>query len=139
MAGTFLLEVVTPERSVFSGEVSSLQAPALDGLFGVLHNRAPVLSALAPGVVNFDVVGDRGKQYLAISGGFFQIANNKAVLLADQAEFGGEIDLTEAKSRFESARQELPKESLTAADTERRQRVYAAAAARVSAAEHAQR
>lgn len=139
MAGTFLLEVVTPERLVFSGEVTSVQAPALDGLFGVLHNRAPLLSALSPGTVSFHVPTDNETHHLAITGGFFQVAANKAVLLAEQAEFGHEIDPVEAQRRYDAAKQELMAVALTDEESQKRHHLHATAAARVRAADRYRR
>jgi F-type H+-transporting ATPase subunit epsilon len=139
VAGTFSLEIVTPERAVFSGEVNSLKAPALDGLFGVLHNRAPLLTALGPGEVSFDVVGESQTHHMAISGGFFQVAANKAVLLADQAEFGHEVDIEEARRRLEIARQELTRMALTEEEARIRHHHHATAAARLRAADRYRR
>lgn len=102
MAGYFSLDIITPERVVYTGAVVSMQAPGLDGLFGVLHNRAPLLAALAPGQVSF-VTREDQNLYLAISGGLFEVANNRAMLLAEEAAFADEIDLPAAEARLEAA------------------------------------
>ncbi|HAZ62243.1 MAG TPA: ATP synthase F1 subunit epsilon [Armatimonadetes bacterium] len=102
MAGYFSLDIITPERVVYTGAVVSLQAPGLDGLFGVLHNRAPLLAALGPGQVSF-VTREDENLYLAISGGLFEVANNRAMLLAEEAAFANEIDLPAAEARLEAA------------------------------------
>jgi F-type H+-transporting ATPase subunit epsilon len=126
MPGTFTLDIVTPERQVYEGEVTELQAPGLDGLFGVLHNRAPLLAALGPGQVKFAPAAG-GTRFVAITGGFFEMAGNHAVLLADQAEFAEEIDAAEAQLRLEEARRELM--GLIPSEDERRRREAAMAAA----------
>lgn len=102
MAGYFSLDIITPERVVYTGAVVSMQAPGLDGLFGVLHNRAPLLAALGPGQVSF-VTREDENLYLAISGGLFEVANNRAMLLAEEAAFANEIDLPAAEARLEAA------------------------------------
>jgi F-type H+-transporting ATPase subunit epsilon len=139
VSGTFSLEIVTPERLIFSGEVSSLKAPALDGLFGVLHNRAPYLVALAAGEVSFEPVGETTEHHVAITGGFFEVARNKAVLLADQAEFGHEIDVEEARRRYQIAKEELTKMAVTEEEARIRHHHHASASARLRAAERYRR
>ncbi len=106
MPGTFALDVVTPAQLVYQGEVASLQAPGIDGYFGVLHNRAPLIAALGPGQVKFEEAGG-ATRYVAITGGFFQVVKNRAVVLADEAVFAAEIDRAAAEARLEEARQHL--------------------------------
>lgn len=106
MPGSFTLEIVTPAQQFYQGEVTSLQAPGLDGYFGILHNRAPLISALGPGQLKFEEVGD-GPRFVAITGGFFQVHQNRAVVLADEAVFGEDIDRETAEREVEEARQRL--------------------------------
>ena len=133
MAGTFSLDIVTPERLVYQGEVTSLQAPGLDGLFGVLHNRAPLLAALGPGQVTFEPLHETA-QHLAVSGGFLQVAANKAVLLADQAEFAHEIEREEAERRLAQAREALGGLILSDEELAARRKLVDVAAARARVA-----
>lgn len=107
MPGTFTLEIVTPERQVYSGEVTALQAPGLDGLFGVLHNRAPLVSALGQGPVTFVEADSGATRRLAVRGGFFEVHRNHAVLLAEQAEFAADIDAAQAQQQENEARQAM--------------------------------
>ena len=133
MPGTFTLEIVTPERLVFTGEVSTLQAPGLDGLFGVLHNRAPLLAGLGPGAVTYTT--DEGEtRYLAISGGFFEVAHNKAVLLADAAHFAEEINAEQAAAELAAAKALLLTAAAGPVEQAERQTAAATAQARVSVA-----
>jgi F-type H+-transporting ATPase subunit epsilon len=136
--GSFSLEIVTPERLVYEGEVTALQAPGLDGLFGILYNRAPLLSALGSGPIKLTEL-EGGTRYVAISGGFFQIVNNQAVVLADQAELGEEIDLTEAEARLEQARQHLAGLVPSEDEMERRREAIKRAAVRVKVASQVHR
>lgn len=133
MPGTFRLAIVTPEQLVWEGEVSSLQAPGLDGSFGVLHNRAPLIAALGPGLVRFAAV-DGPTRTLAVSGGFFQVADNKAIVLADEAAFGDEIDRAAAEAELADISRRMMQ--LTGSDREREslQHQHEVAKAKVAAA-----
>jgi F-type H+-transporting ATPase subunit epsilon len=105
MAGQIMLEVVTPERKVFSEEVSGIVVPATEGSLGVLADHAPLISGLQIGVVKFTQAGKVRK--MAISGGFMEVKNNKVIVLADTAELGSEIDVLRAKEAKERAEQRL--------------------------------
>ncbi|PQV64717.1 ATP synthase F1 subcomplex epsilon subunit [Abditibacterium utsteinense] len=99
---TFNLSVVTPEREIFSAAVDSLQAPGMEGSFGVLANHAPMVAALLPGLVRITDADGRELR-LFVGGGFFQVSNNTAQLLADSAEFASDINAERAKSAEERA------------------------------------
>ena len=106
MAGTFNLQIVTPEREVFSGPVEMVSLPGLDGSFGVLRNHAPLIAALDSGLVSiFDPDGAESR--MAIGGGFFQVANNQAMILADSAEFAQEINVQRAQESLDRAQSRL--------------------------------
>jgi F-type H+-transporting ATPase subunit epsilon len=81
MAKQFRLQVFTQEKKVVDDLVTSLQAPGLDGYFGVLADHAPLISALGQG--RLTVVGNDGERVYALSGGFLEVANNTATILAD--------------------------------------------------------
>ena len=49
------LEIITPESNLFSGEVVAVQLPGKDGLFQVLNNHAPIISALTKGTIKVDL------------------------------------------------------------------------------------
>lgn len=81
-----LLEIYTPERKVFEGEVYGVQMPGLDGLFEVLNHHAPMIAALDKGHVKIIQQGDKHETcYYQISGGFVEVLNNKATILAESA------------------------------------------------------
>lgn len=106
MAGTFNLQIVTPEREVFSGPVEMVSLPGLDGSFGVLRGHAPLIAALDAGLVSiFDPDGAESR--MAVGGGFFQVANNEAIILADSAELSSEINLERAQESLTRAQARL--------------------------------
>lgn len=96
MAATFHLRIATPEREVYNTAVESVKLPGLQSSFGVLRNHAPLVAALEPGIVEIVDIATQRKR-LAVGGGFFQVAHNEAILLADSADFADEIDVEEAR------------------------------------------
>lgn len=75
------LEIVTPEKKVFDGEVSSATFPGKDGSFQVLNDHAPIISTLNEGAVKYK--NQDGETTFNISGGVVEVLKNKVVLLAD--------------------------------------------------------
>ena len=79
-----ILEILTPERKLFSGEVYGVQMPGISGLFEVLDRHAPLVSALQPGRVKVL----RDKQHTVnyeIQGGFVEVLNNRVTVLVEGA------------------------------------------------------
>lgn len=76
------LEIVTPEKRVFQGEVSEASFPGADGSFQVLNNHAPIVSALAKGAVSFTT--SEGKQSILVDGGVVEVKDNVIVVLAEK-------------------------------------------------------
>ena len=84
MAATFKLSILTPERSVFEGDVEYVEAPGTEGYFGVLAHHAAMVTALAKGTLT--VRGASGaEERWEVAGGFFEVSNNVATVLADAA------------------------------------------------------
>ncbi|MEK0423663.1 MAG: hypothetical protein RLZ95_1573 [Bacteroidota bacterium] len=77
-----LLEILTPEKKLFSGDVQGVQLPGIDGLFEVLDKHAPLVSALGVGNVKVLQKGNASETY-AIQGGFVEVINNKATVLVE--------------------------------------------------------
>jgi F-type H+-transporting ATPase subunit epsilon len=96
------LEIVTPEKQLFSGPVDSVTVPSNTGYLGILPGHAPLLAELGIGEVSFKA-GDR-TDYLFCSWGFVEVLPDRVVLLAQTAELASDIDVKraeEAKSRAE--------------------------------------
>jgi F-type H+-transporting ATPase subunit epsilon len=75
------LEILTPERKVFEGDVAIATFPGADGSFQVMDNHAPLISLLKEGTVEYK--GQGLKQNLQITGGVVEVLSNKVILLAD--------------------------------------------------------
>lgn len=105
MSKKITLEVVTPERTVLREQVDSLVVPAAQGYMGVLPGHAPIVAQLTIGVLSYKM---DGKEFTAaVSGGFMEVAEDKAVLLADTAELAEEIDVDRALRSKERAERRL--------------------------------
>ena len=103
---TFQLEIVTPEKTVYSGEIESLRAPGSEGEFGVLARHRAMLAALGVGRIQFKETGAENRQ-VATSGGFAEVHGSGVTILAETAEFGEEIDLARAEAARDRARERL--------------------------------
>ena len=103
---TYHLEIVTPKRIVFKGEVTSFSAPGVEGGFQVLHNHAPLLASLKIGRVKLSVAEGNEFHY-AISGGFVEVRENNVILLAETAERTDEIDVERVKAARDRALKRL--------------------------------
>jgi F-type H+-transporting ATPase subunit epsilon len=79
------LEILTPEKKIFSGDVYGVQLPGIDGVFEVLEKHAPIVSALKAG--NLKILKDKNSntQY-TIQGGFVEVFNNKTTVLVEGAK-----------------------------------------------------
>ena len=102
----FVLEIVTPERVVYSGQVTSLQAPGTEGSFGVMTGHMPLLASLDIGVLRFADEGGEGVQ-MAVSGGFAEVGRERVTVLAETAESAEEIDVPRAESSRQRAEERL--------------------------------
>ncbi len=81
-----VLEILTPERKIFSGEVYGVQLPGIGGSFEVLDKHAPLVSALKEG--NLKVLNDKtnATSSYTIKSGFVEVLNNKTIVLVEGAE-----------------------------------------------------
>ena len=79
------LEILTPEKKLYSGNVYGVQLPGMAGLFEVLEKHAPLVSALKAG--RLKVLKDRSNQtsFFDIQGGFVEVINNNVTVLVEGA------------------------------------------------------
>jgi F-type H+-transporting ATPase subunit epsilon len=75
------ITILTPDSTVFEGEISSVKAPGSDGFLELLNNHAPVVSSLKDGEVRI-IKSDGERMTFNISGGFIEMLNNEVSLLA---------------------------------------------------------
>ena len=79
------LEILTPERKIFSGDVYGVQLPGITGLFEVLDKHAPLVSALKTGKLKILKDKSNTTSY-NIKSGFVEVLNNKTTVLIEGAE-----------------------------------------------------
>jgi F-type H+-transporting ATPase subunit epsilon len=102
----FKLSIVSPEKILYEDMVESLVVPGTAGYLGVLSNHAPLITSLTTGMLE---IRDENKveKIGSISGGFLEVSNNTATILADSVEFVEEIDLSRAETALKKAQERL--------------------------------
>lgn len=94
--------ILTPEKTVFQGDVKSLMAPGIVGYFQILTNHASMISTLQIGKLTVTPLEGEIRRY-AISGGVLEVNKNKVTILGDTIEGEAEIDLHRAKEAYDRA------------------------------------
>lgn len=77
------LDIITPEKTIYSGEVSLVQLPGITGLFEILQNHAPIIAALKKGKVKLVTTPENNTDFIEINGGIVEVLNNKVLVLAE--------------------------------------------------------
>ncbi|MDM8160421.1 ATP synthase F1 subunit epsilon [Labilibaculum sp. K2S] len=77
------LEIVTPEKSLYSGEVELVQLPGKNGSFEILKNHAPIVSTLKKGTIKLKPVGG-DEIFFEVNGGVVECKKNVISVLADK-------------------------------------------------------
>lgn len=76
------VEIITPDKTIFSGEAELVQLPGLQGSFEILKNHAPLIAALGQGKVKIQDK-DKKNQFFPINGGIVEVLRNKVLVLAE--------------------------------------------------------
>ncbi len=84
IAFKMILEILTPEKKIYSGDVYGVQLPGVEGLFEVLDKHAPLVSALGKGNLKVLKTKTQFENY-TIQSGFVEVLNNKATVLIEGA------------------------------------------------------
>jgi F-type H+-transporting ATPase subunit epsilon len=115
---TLHVELVVPDREVWSGSARMVVAKTLEGDLGVLPSHPPVLGILAEGsvvrIIDPEAAGDAGgaaasgELVAAVSSGFLSVADDRVSILARNAELGSEVDTAAARAELEAASAEMP-------------------------------
>jgi len=132
-----LLEIVTPERQVFSEEVDSVVCPGIEGELGVLPRHAPLLTTLGVGELRIRRGGE--EEFFAIAGGFLQVRPDKVVVMAETADMASEIDVEKAMEARREAEQALAEGFEEPADLARARAALQRALLRIRVAERRRR
>jgi F-type H+-transporting ATPase subunit epsilon len=105
MPSNFRLDVITPERTFFSGEVESIIVPTEDGLMGILKGHEPIVIAIEIGTVKFMVDGEWHE--CATSEAFMEVRPDETIIFSQAMEWPEEIDLSRALAAKERAEERL--------------------------------
>ncbi len=106
MDGHLLLEVVTPERKVFSAEVSELSFPTAErGYYGILPGHTPLMTPVGDGLITY--VQNGQKRMLTVFGGFAEVGPDRVTILARESETPEMLDATALESARQNAQQRL--------------------------------
>jgi len=103
---TLLLEVVTPERIVYSQQADMVIVKGAEGELGILPNHIPLVTPLKIAPVRVKKSGGQ-EDLIAVHGGFIEVRKEKVVVLAEAAELPEEIDVDRARAAKERAERRL--------------------------------
>ena len=104
----FSVSVVTPEGAAYEGEAEMIIVPGAAGEIGVLARHAPLVAMLKAGSTRVHV-DDNDVREFATGPGFFQVLEDRAIALVDDAVAAGEIDNARAQQQLADAQAELEK------------------------------
>jgi F-type H+-transporting ATPase subunit epsilon len=101
------VDVVSAERSIFSGEAKFVALPGEGGELGILHGHTPLITRIRPGSVRIEKA-DGDEEFVFVAGGYLEVQPDRVTVLADTAIRGHDLDeakAIEAKKRAEEAMQ----------------------------------
>jgi F-type H+-transporting ATPase subunit epsilon len=110
---TTQFELVTPTRTLFSGQAEMIVCRAVEGEIAFLANHMPYIGALdigvvriiGPGTDNEVVASNEAEIRLAVHGGIVEVKDNQVIMLADEAELAAEVDVEAARAAEGEAQQ----------------------------------
>ena len=105
MAEKMKLEIVTPYGKVVDADVDEVIAAGALGEFGVLPGHAPLLTLLKIGELSYKV--DSALTCMAMNTGYFEVRDNRIIVIVETAENGKDIDLERAKAAYARAEEAL--------------------------------
>jgi F-type H+-transporting ATPase subunit epsilon len=127
------LEIVTPEKQLFSGAVDGVTVPSNTGYLGILPGHAALLAELGIGEISYKI-GDR-TDFLYCSWGFVEVLPDRVVVLAQNAELASDIDVKRAEEAKMRAEKFLASKSANI-DFDRAKLALLRAITRLNAAKH---
>lgn len=99
------LDIVTPEKKIFSDSVDNVYLPGVDGEMGILPQHAGLVTALQPGELRF--LHNGKVETLAIGSGFAEVTQTKVIVLTDSALGEAEIDEDHVEAAMKRAKEKL--------------------------------
>lgn len=80
------IQVISPERTLFEGQVDSIVAPAFDGEVGILTGHAPMMTLLGRGMLRLRGADGGARHEFAVDGGFLQVADDQVRVVTERSE-----------------------------------------------------
>lgn len=108
MPSTFYLEIVTPERKFFSGDVEEIVLKTPEGEIGILKDHMPMVIAVAIGPMKIKRDGEWLEAVL--TEGFMEIKQDRTIVMTDTAEWPHEIDINRARAARQRAEERLQRQ-----------------------------
>jgi F-type H+-transporting ATPase subunit epsilon len=102
---TFHFDLVSPEKLLFSGDVTQVDVPGEEGDFGVLAGHAPFVAIMKPGVLT--VYGDGAPHRIVVHGGFAEVGPTGLTVLAEEATPVEEIDAAMLAQAIKNAEEDI--------------------------------
>jgi len=109
MMATFHFDLVSPEKVLFSGEVSQVDVPGSEGDFGVLAGHAPLDTTLRPGILV--IYSERDAQRIVVDGGFAEVGPSGLTVLANLAVPVDEFDVAELAGVIKDTEEDVADET----------------------------
>jgi len=131
MANTFLVDVVSAEEQIFSGQAEFVALPGEAGELGIYPKHTPLITRIRPGAVRIQVTGG-GEEFVFVAGGILEVQPNGVTVLADTAIRGGDLDEAKANAAKKQA-EELMLNKDSNIDYAKAQAEMAAAVAQLAA------
>ena len=103
---TIKLEIVSPDKLVYSEDVSMVIVRSTGGELGILPHHAPLVTGLVPHAMRVKL-GDRDEQLIAVAGGFMEVTPEKITVLATAAEQPIDIDINRAQKAYARAKERI--------------------------------
>jgi len=133
MADEFTLEIVTPEKMAFSGNVEEVTIPGTEGEFGVLRGHEALLGSVDIGHLSF--TRNNKKTHFAVNTGYAEVTGSKVTILIETAERADQIDVTRARRAKDNAEARLEKIAKDSEEFEKARVALMRAIVRLSIAE----
>ncbi|HNQ65725.1 MAG TPA: F0F1 ATP synthase subunit epsilon [Smithella sp.] len=133
MADELLMEIVTPEKMIFSGNIEEVTLPGTEGEFGVLRGHEAFLTSVEIGEMNY--VKDGKKSYYAVNTGYVEVTGDKVTVLIETAEKSDQIDKERALKAKDNAESRLSQMNKDDVEFEIMRAALARAIARINVAE----
>ncbi|MBN1256847.1 MAG: ATP synthase F1 subunit epsilon [Planctomycetes bacterium] len=104
---SFQLEIITPEREVLKTMVTRVAVTGQNTIFEILPGHEALLCPLGVGLLGVQKPGEDTEDLYAVHGGFLEVSDDAATILADSAEHGDEVDLARAREAMQRAKDKL--------------------------------